>query len=1306
MKKHHCNIFLSHLLQSGIIAAAAVGLAHTSQAATQTWKTAANGNWNDAASWTSIVPLVTDSAQFNATGANGPETVYLNGNQGASALTFANTGTTLLLGGASGAPANSVLALTGAITVNAGAGAVTIGDPAAKVDITTTSQTYNNNTNNLLTLANGISSSGTTGTQTLTIGNSNGVGTGGVTIGGPIVNGGTGGTMALKINAPKTTTTLLGTNAYTGVTLITQGKLTYGAASAPSVIQTVGQITGDAGADATVTSVQGNSGNSSLTFTTPNFTAGGTLNFVVSGGTNGVDNLIATTGGMGFVNKLAFFNGADYAYRNGVNTYMRAPVYGTDAGFGIAGSALVSAAHNLITASITGQAGISVNTLKFSGTGAVDLTQTASTIITFNNNSGILRSGGGATTISGGTITTGSNLAYVVRTDTASDSLTINSKLSNSGTNTFTKSGDGTATLGGANTFTGTTFCDAGSLNITGTSATSAYQANGSGVINLNNTNCATGTATITAQNCGTVNINTPQNTTGAVTVDSNGTLGLGDDNALNSTSITFKSGNLQAAGGARSCAAAINFSNVNMAISGSNDLTLKGPLNWGGSNILTVNNTGLTTFGGSFILRALADTTAQRTFTFAGPGTTRFNGPIVNGGTLNGIVDFNGTGTVELNANNSYSGATTIRAGQTVKLGNVNGLGFGGITSVAGATTVNSGGVLDLNGKGPVYEAITINGTGIGGTGVLVNNDTVNTAVIGNGIAQITPGASAGSYTSAPAVAVNNGGGATAAVSLGLIPASINVNTTTGTYSVAPTLTITGGGGSGATASVTIAGAVSIGNSGFGYTSAPTVTVTGGTLASGTAWTATGSGQFGATAIQVTNPGTGTTGTVSVSFDSGTATATANVSAVGLGSASSIGGPGNITINRPVTGGNALTKTGAGTLTLTGTCTYSGSSTINSGALVIGSGGVTGRLTATTGITNNASLTINRSDAVNQTGDLGTGAISGTGSLTQAGAGTITLTASNTYSGTTSVNAGTLLVTGSIIGATTSGAVSVASGATLGGNGNGTTTGVIGGAITINTGAILAPGPLIGTLTALGDTTFASTTTFAVDLDATTADRLNVAGTLDITGATLNVTQLAPAAATVYIIGSYGTLAGSQFAAVNGKPDGYNLDYNYQNNHQIALVLAASVTPYNTWALGPFAHALTDTAPGADPDGDGVSNLLEFVLGGDPTVDDSHAILASAVVSGSDLVVTFNRSDAAETAPAVTVMVQVSDDLGTWPAGNDIVIGAASDAGPIGGTNASYTVTENGGAPDTIVVTIPNGAATRRFVRIAAIQP
>jgi fibronectin-binding autotransporter adhesin len=67
------------------------------------------------------------------------------------------------------------------------------------------------------------------------------------------------------------------------------------------------------------------------------------------------------------------------------------------------------------------------------------------------------------------------------------------------------------------------------------------------------------------------------------------------------------------------------------------------------------------------------------------------------------------------------------------------------------------------------------------------------------------------------------------------------------------------------------------------------------------------------------------------------------------------------------------------------------------------------------------------------------------------------TLVGANTYSGSTSVSAGTLLVNGDQSGAT--GAVTVAAGASLGG------TGIVGGATTIQSGATLSPGASPGTL-------------------------------------------------------------------------------------------------------------------------------------------------------------------------------------------------------------------------------------------------
>jgi autotransporter-associated beta strand protein len=161
-----------------------------------------------------------------------------------------------------------------------------------------------------------------------------------------------------------------------------------------------------------------------------------------------------------------------------------------------------------------------------------------------------------------------------------------------------------------------------------------------------------------------------------------------------------------------------------------------------------------------------------------------------------------------------------------------------------------------------------------------------------------------------------------------------------------------------------------------------------------------------------------------------------------------------------------------------------------------------------------------------------------------------------------------------------------------------------------------------------------------------------------------------------------------------------------YLGGNLTGVVLGTYVaTPYQTWATtGSFTNPFTNTLPGVDFDNDGLSNLLEFVLGGDPTI--SQADIAPTVsTSGGNLVMTFKRSDASELAPAVTVKVELSTDLSFSTPADDITIGPATDAGPIAPSGASYTVSNSGGF-DTIVLTIPQGAAPKNFARIKAIQP
>ena len=282
----------------------------------------------------------------------------------------------------------------------------------------------------------------------------------------------------------------------------------------------------------------------------------------------------------------------------------------------------------------------------------------------------------------------------------------------------------------------------------------------------------------------------------------------------------------------------------------------------------------------------------------------------------------------------------------------------------------------------------------------------------------------------------------------------------------------------------------LSLASAGSGYIGAPYVEIVrapGDTTGFGATGYATidtdpSSPTYGqVTSVVLTNPGTNYTAPPTVNLVGGLGPngAAASITVAGLMENTSGG----------------LTKIGAGTLTLTGANTYSGGTTVQAGTLTVGIGGTLGSTTGALAVNNpntgagtavilnlatavnttvgslsgtiatpssgTNSATINtqagRQFAVNQTVD-GTyaGVIAGSGHLTLGSLSThtLTLTGTNTYTGTTTISAGLLQVGHAGSGTTGTGAVTLQPGATLLG------TGIIrGSSFTAQTGSTLHVG-------------------------------------------------------------------------------------------------------------------------------------------------------------------------------------------------------------------------------------------------------
>ena len=164
---------------------------------------------------------------------------------------------------------------------------------------------------------------------------------------------------------------------------------------------------------------------------------------------------------------------------------------------------------------------------------------------------------------------------------------------------------------------------------------------------------------------------------------------------------------------------------------------------------------------------------------------------------------------------------------------------------------------------------------------------------------------------------------------------------------------------------------------------------------------------------------GTNTIGTKGTLLLSGNGTYTNDWTLSGAGSA--IATDNNNTLSGVLSGNGGLTKTGTGTLTLTGNNTYAGGTAINDGTLKgniasgtdlsIAAGAIydgDNKARSVDGLNGGGKL-LNTSGLTVQSGDFAGIIDNSNTSLTKTGAGTLTLSGTNTYTGMTTVRSGTL---------------------------------------------------------------------------------------------------------------------------------------------------------------------------------------------------------------------------------------------------------------------------------------------------------
>ncbi len=670
-------------------------------------------------------------------------------------------------------------------------------------------------------------------------------------------------------------------------------------------------------------------------------------------------------------------------------------------------------------------------------------------------------------------------------------------------------------------------------------------------------------------------------------------------------------------------------------------------------------------TLGASTTSKLDASGTGAIAFTHAGPltfasantaQTLTLGGTNTGNNILGAQITNNGTGITRLtkndagtwvltNANSTYTGVTTINGGVLA----VDKLSNGGLASSIGASSaaaanlvIGNGSTLRYTGSGDTTNRLFTLSAGVtfiesSGTGAIVFTDTGLVTLASNNLARTIAlgGTNTGNNTLAGSIG-NAGTGVTT-----LAKNDSGTWVLTGNHSYTGSTNINGGtlfvGGGGTTGSITSALVNNFGTLGFNRSDL---------LAYGGQIVGTGSlrqAGTGTTVLTGTNTYTGGTtidaGTLQLGNGGTTGSIVGNVVDNGV-----------LVFNRSdlvnfagtISGSGTVRQIGAGTTVLAGINSYAGGTSILGGTLQVSAdanlGAAAGGLTFANGtLRTTASFASARNSSLTGAGtiltDAGTnfalgGLISGAGSLTKSGAGILTLSGNNSYAGATNVNAGTLRINGNQSAAT--GLVTVASGATLGGDGT------IGGSVNVLNGGILAPGNSPGTLNINGDLTLAGGSVLNFEFgEAGVAggalnDLVNVGGNLTLDG-TINVTASSGGyfGGGIYRVFNYGGTLIDNGLTLGSMPAGSNVTVQTSVAGQVNLINSEGLA-LSFWdgGIGPKFDNVVNGGSGSWHLGGADNNWT----GADGAVNAAFADGTFAIFAGAPGTVTIDNSGGAVT--------------------------------------------------------------------------